>query len=298
MNTIIPNNRAIIVPVDFSVTSHNALMHAADHADAFGNDIMMVHILEESYLSSLFSNNAKNELIKTGLEQKMSELKAAVHAKYPNMNVDYHINHGRVYKTIVDISEKMQCDCIIMGTKGAEGIEQIIGSTASRVMSYANVPVIIVNDFPKKGRYEKIVLPIDLSLESKQKVTWAIHIAKKYNSEVHIIAEVEDDEFLNNKIKATIYQVKNILLQNGVNAVIFELDEERFPGHLGADTLKYADEINADLILIMTHLEKGFSEYIFGTDAQQIVNKVSKVPVMCIHPKETGFKYEGTDGFY
>ncbi len=298
MNTIIPNKRAIIVPVDFSNTSQNALLHAADHADVFGNDIVMVHILEESYISSLFSSSSKNDLVKTGLQQKMQELKSAVHAKYPGMNVDYLIDEGRVYKAIVDISEKMDCDCIIMGTKGAEGIEQIIGSTASRVMSYANVPVIIVNDFPKKGRYEKIVLPIDLSVESKQKVTWAIHIAKKYGSEVHIIAEVEDDEFLHNKIKATIYQVKNILIQNGVNAVIFELDEERFPGHLGVDTLKYADEINADLILIMTHLEKGFSEYIFGTEAQQIVNKVSKVPVMCIHPKETGFKYEGTEGFY
>jgi len=298
MNTIIPNKRAIIVPVDFSNTAQNALMHAADHADVFGNDIVMVHVLEESYISSLFSSNSKNELVKTGLQQKMLELKNAIHAKYPNMNVDYLIDEERVYKSIIDISEKMDCDCIIMDTKDAEGIEQIIENTASRVMSYSNVPVIIVNDFPKKGRYEKIVLPIDLSVESKQKVTWAIHIAKKYGSEVHIIAEVEDDEFLHNKIKATIYQVKNILIQNGVNAVIFELDEERFPGHLGVDTLKYADEINADLILIMTHLEKGFSEYIFGTEAQQIVNKVSKVPVMCIHPKETGFKYEGTDGFY
>jgi len=300
MSNIIPNNRAIIVPVDFSTTSQNALMHAADHAQAFDNDIMMVHILEESYLMGLFGggNNTKNELLNIGIEQKMNELKSLVLEKYPSQTIDFLIYEGKVYKAIVELSEKMTCDCIIMGTKGAEGIEQIIGSTASRVMSYANVPVIIVNDFPKKGRYEKIVLPIDLSLESKQKVTWAIHIAKKYHSEVHIIAEVEEDEFLHNKIMASIYQVKNILVQNGVKAVIFELDEERFPGRLGIDTLKYADEIQADLILIMTHQEKGFSEYIFGTEAQQIVNRVSKVPVMCIHPIETLFKYEGTDGFY
>jgi len=298
MNSIVPNKRAIIVPVDFSVTSQNALMHAADHAAVFDNDLVMVHILEESYLSNLFGGNSKNELIKIGIEQKMIELKSAVLTKYPHLSCESIIYEGKVYKAIVEISNKMECDSIIMGTKGAEGIEQIIGSTASRVMSYSSVPVIIVNEFPKKGKYEKIVLPIDLSIESKQKVTWAIHIAKKYNSEVHIISEVEDDEFLHNKIKATIYQVKNILLQNGVNAIIFELDEERFPGHLGVDTLKYADEIEADLILIMTHQEKGFSEYIFGSEAQQIVNRVSKVPVMCIHPTETAFKYEGTEGFY
>ncbi len=299
MNTIIPNNRAIIVPIDFSTTSHNALMHAADHAIIFGNDIVMVHIVEDNYLSGLFGGgSSRNELIKAGAELKMNELKNEVLAKYPNLKVTFLIYEGKVYKAIVEISERMACDSIIMGTKGAEGIDQIIGSTASRVMSYANVPVIIVNEFPKKGRYEKLVLPIDLTKESKQKVSWAIHIAKKYNSEVHIISEVEDDEFLHNKIRATIYQVKNILEQNGVKAVIFELDEERFPGHLGVDTLKYADEIQADLILIMTHQEKGFTEFIFGSEAQQIVNRVSKVPVMCIHPKESGFIYSGTEGFY
>ncbi len=299
MNNIIPNDRAIIVPIDFSETSHNALMHAADHAHIFSNDIMMVHILEESYLANLFGGGAsRTELIKTGIELKMAELKTEVLAKYPKLKIDFLIHEGKVYRAIVEISEKMGCDSIIMGTKGAEGIDQILGSTSSRVMSYANVPVIIVNEFPKKGRYEKLVLPIDLSKESKQKVTWAIHIAKKYNSEVHIISEVEDDEFLHNKIRATIYQVKNILEQNGVKAIIFELDEDRFPGHLGVDSLKYADEISADLILIMTHQEKGFSEFIFGSEAQQIVNRVSRVPVMCIHPKETAFKYVGTDGFY
>ena len=299
MNTITPNDRAIIVPIDFSKISHNALMHAADHAEIFGNDIVMVHVLEESYLSGLFGgSSSRSELIRMGIDLKMNELKSEVLAKHPSLKIDSLIHEGKIYKALVDISEKMTCDSIIMGTKGAEGIEQIIGSTASRVMSYANVPVIIVNEFPKKGRYEKLVLPIDLTKESKQKVTWAIHIAKKYNAEVHIISEVEDDEFLQNKIRATIYQVKNILEQNGVKAIVFELDEERFPGHLGVDTLKYADEINADLILIMTHQEKGFSEYIFGSEAQQIVNRVSRVPVMCIHPKETVFKYIGTDGFY
>ncbi len=299
MTNIIQNERAIVVPIDFSETSRNALMHAADHAEIFGNDIVMVHILEESYFANILgSNSNRNELVKAGVEIKMQELTNEVSKKHPNLKIESLIYNGRVYKAIVEISEKMKCDCIIMGTKGAEGIEQIIGSTSSRVMSYANVPVIIVNEFPKKGLYERLVLPIDLSQESKQKVTWAIHIAKKYNSEVHIISEVEDDEFLQNKIRATIYQVKNILEQNGVKAVVFELDEERFPGHLGVDTLKYADEINADLILIMTHQEKGFSEYIFGSEAQQIVNRVNKVPVMCIHPKETSFKYVGTEGFY
>src|SRR5687768_10538317 len=111
MNIITPNDRAIIVPIDFSTTSHNALMHAADHAEIFGNDIVMVHVLEESYLSSLFGGSgSRTELMKTGIELKMNELKKEVLAKHPSLNIDFLIYEGKVYKALVEISEKMTCD--------------------------------------------------------------------------------------------------------------------------------------------------------------------------------------------
>ena len=67
------------------------------------------------------------------------------------------------------------------------------------------------------------------------------------------------------------------------------LDDEKYPGKFYMDTLQYADEINADLIMVMTQQEKGgFSEYLLGSYAQQIVNYHSSVPVMCIVPRNTG----------
>jgi nucleotide-binding universal stress UspA family protein len=56
--------------------------------------------------------------------------------------------------------------------------------------------------------------------------------------------------------------------------------------------LNYGNIVNADLILVMTHTEKGISEMIIGTLTQQLVNRSVKVPVMCIHPQEIGYLFD------
>jgi nucleotide-binding universal stress UspA family protein len=71
------------------------------------------------------------------------------------------------------------------------------------------------------------------------------------------------------------------------------LDEEKYPDSFAEDTLAYANEIDADLIMIMSQQEKGFSEFLLGSYAQQIVNHSGKVPVMCINSNDTGVIIDG-----
>jgi nucleotide-binding universal stress UspA family protein len=56
--------------------------------------------------------------------------------------------------------------------------------------------------------------------------------------------------------------------------------------------LQYSDAVKADLILVMTHTEKGIRELIIGTLTQQIVNKSEEIPVMCIYPHATGYTFD------
>lgn len=156
------------------------------------------------------------------------------------------------------------------------------------------MPVVVVKDqsISKKG-YEKIVLPIDLSRESRQKVTWAVHLAKKFNSTIHVIYENSSNTEFRNRIFAAVNQTQDILSQNNANYIVRGLDEDKYPDSFAEDTLAYADEIGADLIMIMSQQEKGFSEFLLGSYAQQIVNHAGKVPVMCINSHDTGVIIDG-----
>src|SRR5690606_37245773 len=96
-----------------------------------------------------------------------------------------------------------------------------------------------------------------------------------------------------NRIFAAVNQTQDILSQNNANYIVRGLDEDKYPDSFAEDTLAYADEIDADLIIIMTQQEKGFGEFLLGSYAQQIVNHSGKVPVMCINSHSTGVIIDG-----
>lgn len=292
-------SRTILVPTDLSEVAENALDHAIKIAKLFQNDILLLHIIEDSFLGSLLGikTSVKDGLVMNLLQDKLDQKAKEIEEKHgiPTKAV---IKEGRIYKTILEVSEEIRCDSIMMGTNGASGIGQLVGSNASRVIAHSEVPVIVIKDKPIGEGYKNIILPIDLTLESKQKVAWAIHVAKKFNSVVHIISVKENDEFLLNKTKANLSQVEEVLDKNGVSYTAKMLDLDDYSGNIAEDTLEYAEEVNADLIIIMTQQEKeGISEFVVGTYAQQIVNKQSTIPVLCISPRQIGFKSEYWSGF-
>lgn len=296
MNSIeTPQDHNVLVPVDFSDLSKHALFHGAKMANLFNDSITLLHTLETGGLFS-FIDKTNKDLLYEGTNKKMDDLIRDLNAQYPNIKVNKLIKEGKPHKVIVETAEDVKCDAIVMGSNGEAGIEKLLGSTASKVITGANVPVVVVKRSPKRPDYKKIVLPIDLTKETKQKVGMAVHLAKKYNSEVHVIAEAEGDEFLRNKINHSMRQIENILDEHGVKWISKITDAQNYPGHIGDDTIKYSEEIDADMILIMAQQETGLTDLFIGSQSQQVINR-SHIPVMCILPKET-YKFFGTDGFY
>lgn len=284
-------NNTILVPTDFSEVAENALTHAIMIAKKYGNEIMLLHIIESSGISSIFGskNSIKDGLIGQMLMDKINQHAADI-SKEHGVKVTTAIREGKIYATVLDVAGEIDCDSIVMGTNGADGLRQIIGSNSSRVIAQSEVPVVVVKEKPATpDGYKNIVLPIDLTTESKQKVWWAIHLAKKFNSQIHIIIEEEHDEFLKSKAAANAAAVETAFRKEGVSFQTMVLSDEKYPGNFADDTIQYAEEIDADLIMIMTQQEKdNFTEYILGSYAQQIVNRHSNVPVMCIVPRNTG----------
>jgi len=179
-------NNNILVPTDFSDVAENALSHAVTVAKAYGNEITLLYILEEGILGGLFSGS-QSDVMRDAIQAKL-ETKAKDIAAKNNLKVHSLVDKGKVYKTIAGIANSNNYDSIIMGSNGASGLDQIVGSNASRTIQYAEVPVVVVKqNSTKDSGYKKIVMPIDLSIESRQKVDWAIHLGKKFNSEVHVV---------------------------------------------------------------------------------------------------------------
>lgn len=280
----------ILVPFDFSEIATYALNHAIQIAKHFDNNIALLHVVEEAFLSNLLGfgkSDEKEAETRRKVEESLSKMKTEIENR-DKINISVSIRFGKIYKEIAQAATELGCDSIVMGSNGASGMEQIIGSNASRTIMHSSVPVIVVKSDRATHAYSNIVFPLDLTVESRQKVRWAIHIGKSYQSTIRILTYKVGDEDLNTGMRAALRQVTRLLEENNVKYT------EHILNHLGEEfaleTIKYAEAIDADLIMIMSQSEgMGLSDYIIGTEAQQLVNKSEHIPIMCIKPSRTGY---------
>lgn len=135
------------------------------------------------------------------------------------------------------------------------------------------------------------MLPLDLTAESRQKVSWAICIASVYGAGIRVVTGLwkTNDPADRSRLLFMADQVKNIIEKDRVRCtveVIEGLENERA---LIPALLDYAEKQgDIDLVMIMTQQETGVIEYFLGSRAQEFV-RLSPIPVMSIAPKELGF---------
>lgn len=71
-------------------------------------------------------------------------------------------------------------------------------------------------------------------------------------------------------------------MQNNLEYEIYSLEKSK---HFTQETVEYADNIKADLILITTTKYITILDYMFGASEQRIIANNKKIPVMCVNPK-------------
>jgi nucleotide-binding universal stress UspA family protein len=193
------------------------------------------------------------------------------------------IEKGKIYEQVVKVAADMDADFIIMGTMGAQNIKKkFIGSNAIRVISEAHCPVITIKGTEHHDGCKTILLPLDLSKETKEKVVTCIEIANFFNSEIKVMSVIDtSDEFLVNKLTRQMDQVIEFIASHNlkVSGSFMKADK------IAEGVMEYAEQIKADLIIIMTQQELVWTEFFIGTESQKIINH-STVPVCSIRPIE------------
>ncbi|MBR3783768.1 MAG: universal stress protein [Bacteroidales bacterium] len=270
--------KSIIVGTDFSEGSYVALELAVDVANRLQCGILLVWVKREK---KLFTND-QLEVMTNLAKDKLDELCAKYNPLMKHGTITSQVLTGKVSTAIAEVAKRELSPMIVIGTNGASGFEKyFIGSQAARIVQDSPCPVLTMRqgyDFHK--RLERIVVPIRVNANSRQKVPPAATMAKIFGSEVHVLGLLDLKE-------------EESALRTYVGQSIDFLEREKVPYHFEirsystySDTvLSYADEIKADLVIINTEQDKVISQFFLGTNAQQVVHK-SQIPVLCIHPAD------------
>ena len=144
--------KTIVVPIDFSQPSNNALRYAIRLADQFGAVVRLVHVVEPAPFLNDLPNVA---LIRSDTEiAKAAKVKLQAIAQddidelipvYPEVRI------GKPYQEIVAAAKVGDADLIVIATHGYTGLKHaFLGSTAERVVRHAHCPVLVVRENKKE----------------------------------------------------------------------------------------------------------------------------------------------------
>ena len=261
--------KSILVPTDFTKEAHTAINHAVEIANTINGEVILLHVVENK-------EDVEPTKAKLAEEQKLAnEMEGSVPVKTM-------IRIGNIFDDIGDSAAEINASMIIMGTHGASGWQKVAGSHALKVVTNSSVPFVIVqNDMMHVGGYDKIMIPLDLHNETKQKLEIVADMAKYFGSEVHIFTPKETDEFLSNKLNGNIAWAKKYLAGKGIKSATHVSEKGNFVKNM----ISTAQDLEIDLISIM-NLQKNSLMGMFGSSYEQsIITNEGQIPVLCVNPR-------------
>lgn len=268
----------ILVAVDFSDSSLNALEHAVGVASKFKSNVLMVWIETKAALN--FLGVKKSDQAQKEVSKRFDELVTLYKPTLGDKDIEYTLRKGVIYKEIVALSKENDVDLIVTGVHGVHGFRRFfMGDNANHIVAEASCPVLTIGLHRTTSRaLQIIVLPVDSSLDTRQKVGLATRFAQLFGATIHILGMYGSSvKTLRMRVDDYVGQVDRHFKKAGINTVIHFTKSDK-----GARTiLNYSKKVDANLILTMIETESQTSDIWLGSQGQQLVNQ-SPIPVMSI----------------
>ncbi len=295
----------ILVAVDFSESSRNALIQAAWLAKWNNSILHVLYVLDSLVLAELLEVMSKRmeDLKKEVYEKDSAELKKFVNESLAgNDRPDHIITEtiiGKPLSVILDKITDTSADLLVMGTHGGSCPDMEVGSLAMKCVRKAPTKVMLVRPGHDQA-FKKVVAAVDFSENSFGAVEQAVRVSLEDKAELHIVnvyygpwnkvhyflpTRTADPHFikqytdgLENKLKAYIQPFTKELGNLSVTCKLLENNND-------ADRVnRYLREIDADLVVIGTRGQSDLSYVLLGGTAQRIIRK-STCSVLAIKPK-------------
>ena len=292
------NIQNILVPIDFSKMSIQAIDSAKYLARRSGADIHLVHVYQFEYPAGFVRPAVPPLTPLTYSDEEAQRLTHKLHELAHENDLPTNFCHLLIgaspFNEICRLAREIDADLIVMPTHGRGAFKHfVLGSTAERVVQHAPCPVLIAKRHGVVRGIDKILVPVDFSQCSLAGLQYAIQLAEKFVAKILVLHSVSlgyaytADGFVTYDLSALEEQARK-------NA---EEDMEKFVRRAKFGSVKFetavrvgipvdhicasAEKENIDLIVTSTHGRTGFSHVMMGSTAEQIVRRTPR-PVLVV----------------
>ena len=298
----------IVVPIDFSKMSVQAIQAARRLAQRFGASIHLTHVHHLNYAADFVV--AAPPVVpfmpykQTGEESVLKELQAVARESGVSSSSCHVLTGAPPFDEICRFAQTIAADLIVMPTHGRTGLKHVfLGSTAERIVQHSSCPILVTRENALQSnngslfRFKSILVPVDFSSCSLESVRYAISFAREFGAKIILLhatylgyiystegTAIYDIPGLQKRARKTAERKMRGLVRT-VNFGDTKYEMVFTEGSPVLDICAFAKDHDVDLIITSTHGLTGFRHVLIGSIAEQVVRHAPcSVLVVPSHP--------------
>ncbi len=262
---LIKENSSILIPIDFSKQSLIAIEQSYNLAKFTKSKIILMHASPNSNVDH-----------QKDLEEMVDKITKESGLKAEFLNIK-----GDIYELIDKTAEELECALIVIGLDTQVRFRSFMGVTnVGKFIKQAPCPIITIRSVDSRNNCRNILIHIDLSAESREKVGTAVQFAKYYNATIKIISVFSpSDEKYENELLPYLNQVKKFIKDRGVNCT----NKSITSNNVAEAIVNYANNNDCDIIIQMNKKDLSLGEMFVGDLSLKVV-ETSNIPVLSVNP--------------
>ncbi|HEY4271921.1 MAG TPA: universal stress protein [Candidatus Udaeobacter sp.] len=304
------NFQNIIVPIDFSKMSMQAIQIAKQLARRFGASIHLAHVRQFNYAADFMAPSRPMVPLsfmpyeQNGEQTALKELKkVASESGVSSANCDV-LSGAPPFDEICRLAQTIPADLVVMPTHGRTGLKHVfLGSTAERIVQHSSCPVLVTRgkalqaNNGSRFRIKTILVPVDFSNCSREGLEYAIGFASEFGAKIIMVhatylgyvyssegTAIYDILGLQKAARKTAERKMRELIRS-VNFGAVKFETAFTDGSPVIDICAFAKNHDVDLIITSTHGLTGFKHVLVGSIAEHVVRHAPcSVLVVPSHP--------------
>ena len=300
----------IIVPIDFSKMSVQAVQIAKQLARRFGASMHLAHVRQFNYAADFvtpappmvpfsfmpYEQNAEQTALK--------ELKTVASECGVSSATCDVLGGAPPFDEICRLAQTIPADLVVMPTHGRTGLKHVfLGSTAERIVQHSSCPVLVTRGDALQAqgvsrfRIKTILVPVDFSNCSREGVRYAIAFANEFGAKI-VLLHATYLGYVYSSEGTAVYDIPSLQkaarktaehkMREFVRSVNFgriKYEAVFTEGSPVLDICAFAKDHDVDLIITSTHGFTGFTHVLIGSIAEQVVRHAPcSVLVVPSHP--------------
>ncbi|MEQ8239064.1 MAG: universal stress protein [Cyclobacteriaceae bacterium] len=271
----------ILVPIDFSKCSKNALLVAIDIAKATKAKIHMINAVHVHTPHPDFTGGTLIDAIIVDYETQVKESFKELESEMVELQeVPHEAERFISYLTdaIYTESKNKDIDLIVMGTRAEhDGMEALLGTRASDVIEAATVPVLVIPENVTSFNPSKIGFAADLGeIKNSKTLKFISDFTKNYHAEVLIFSVAKHPDELSEKEQKQMEELLSYFDKENASCRTVESGSVKE----GIKNFIEAHELD---ILVMIPRERSFLEKLFRKSITKAIAVETSIPLLSFH---------------